>query len=127
MTGLRHLNLNNDLMIPAVVLMGLAVLLPRGLTPWATRSHRRLALGIGLSALVLWFGGAVLFAELYARHGAELGQALAVDAGGTIGFLLGVSARAAILWAPLLVIWWYVGAQRVEKLKGEDIMREGRQ
>lgn len=127
MTGFKPLNLSDDLMVPAVVLMGLAVLLPRGLTPWATRSHRRVALGIGLSALVLWLGGAALFAELYAQHGAELGQALAVDAGGTIGYLLSVSARAAILWAPLLVVWWYVGAQRVEKLKGEDIMREGRQ
>jgi hypothetical protein len=107
--------------------MALAVLVPRGLTPWATRSQRRLAMGIGLSALVLWLGGALLFADLYARQGAALDAALRDDLGGIVWFLLAVSAQAAILWAPLLAIWWYVGAQRVERLKGEDIMREGRQ
>ncbi len=99
--------------LPLAALTVLALLLPLLTVPRATRSQRRLALGIGLSAGITLLAGAGLFALLY-------------EAGGGAPRLAAVlrgSGLAALVWAPLLALSWFVRAQAVEARRGEDIAR----
>ena len=45
--------------------------------------------------------------------------------GGMVALALGGSIRSALLWAPLLALHWFYAAQRVERLRGEDKVRDG--
>ena len=99
--------------LPLAALAALALLLPLLTVPRATRSQRRLALGIGLAAAITLLAGAGLFALLYGRGG---------DAPRLAAVLRG-SGLAALVWAPLLALSWFVRAQGVEARRGEDIAR----
>ena len=99
--------------LPLAALAALALLLPLLTVPRATRSQRRLALGIGLAAAITLLAGAGLFALLYGMGG---------DAPRLAAVLRG-SGLAALVWAPLLALSWFVRAQGVEARRGEDIAR----
>ncbi len=112
--------------LPAAALALGAAALPR-LIAGPSLSQRRLALAVALTAAVLLLLGALIFAALYALAGAPLGAALAQDGALVAWVFLRLSAKAALLWGPVLALAWLVLAQGVERRRGEAIMREGRQ
>jgi len=99
--------------LPLAALTALALLLPLVTVPRATRSQRRLALGIALSAGITLVAGAGLFALLYGAGGGAP----------RLAAVLRGSGLAALVWAPLLALSWFVRAQGVEARRGEDIAR----
>ncbi|QBF33165.1 hypothetical protein [Thalassococcus sp. S3] len=107
-----------------LILVGLAALLvPRLFVPRETRSHRRLAGGITMSAGLLLVLSGVLLA-LFDDRDFSAGAAIA----GTFGLMLYYLQSAlgfALLWLPILALVWFGMAQRVERLRSEDGMREG--
>lgn len=109
---------------PLLVMAAGAVLLPGWLTARATRSHRAVALGVGLTAAGLTLVGAVVFAAIYGWQGALVGAAFGQNPTGTTLFFLRISAKGALVWAPVLALVWYVAAQAVERRRGEDIARK---
>jgi len=112
--------------LPLAALTALALLLPLVTVPRATRSQRRLALGIALSAGITLVAGAGLFALLYGAGGGAPRLAAVLRGSGLAALvwapLLG-SGLAALVWAPLLALSWFVRAQGVEARRGEDIAR----
>lgn len=109
MTGFGLVNTG----LPLAVLTALALLLPLLTVPRATRSQRKLALGIGLAAALTLLAGAGLFALLYGVGGGAP----------RLAAVLRGSGLAALVWAPLLALAWFVRAQGVEARRGEDIAR----
>lgn len=108
-----------------VICLGLAALiLPRVLTPMDTRSHRRLAVSILVSALLLLLIGAALMAALYHNGGQPVGAVLTQAPAVGALFFLKRSAMAALVWGPVLALNWIGLAQRIEMLKSRDGMRE---
>ncbi|MEO0370351.1 MAG: hypothetical protein AAF231_02745 [Pseudomonadota bacterium] len=109
--------------VPLFVLGGAAILLPFLLIPRETRSHRRVALGIGVSAGVMIALGILVFLMFDDR---DFATGLEINGvGGMVALALGGSIRSAVMWAPLLVMYWLYAAQRVERLRGEDKVRDG--
>ena len=113
--------------LPVAVLVAGAAGLPWVLAPKGTLSQARLAVAVGVTALLLLVLGTGLFAALYALQGAAVRGAMATDTAGVVRFFFGLSAKAALFWAPVLALAWYVMAQGVERRRGEAIAREGRQ
>lgn len=108
-----------------ISLLGLVALgLPYLIVPRQTRSHRRLSLGIALTALVLVLLGPVLYALFDTR---DLYSADSLAAYALIARLVFVdSLGAALLWLPLLALVWFGKAQRIESLRGQDLARQDR-
>jgi hypothetical protein len=102
--------------LPLGALAALALALPFVTVPRATRSQARLAVGVAASALVRLVAGTGLFAGLYAGEGGAPRPAAVLRATG----------MAAIVWAPLLALAWFVRAQGVERRRGEDMAQAGR-
>lgn len=99
-------------------LLGLAVLalaLPFITVSRATRSQRRLAGGMLATAGLTFAAGAALFTLLYARAGNAMGLNV-----------LRPALLSALVWGPLWALVWLVRAQGVEKRRGEDMIRDGR-
>lgn len=115
-----------DTGLPLIVLGLLAAGLPWLLVPRGARGHGAAARGIGMSALVLLAVGVAMMAYLGARAGGDLIGLARAEPLGAAWILLRRSAMAALVWAPILVLVWFSMAQRVERLRGEDVMREGR-
>ena len=113
--------------LPLLILGALAVLLPQVLVPAATRSQGEAARGIVLSALAVLAAGVAVFAGLYAARGAAVGQAAVAMPVATALFFLRLSGLAALFWGPVLALVWLGKAQGVERRRGEDAMREGRE
>ena len=111
--------------LPAGALALAAAGLP-ALAAGRSLSQARLALAVAGTAAALLVLGGLLFAGLYALQGAPLAAAWAEAPGAVAAFFLGLSARAALLWGPVLALAWLVLAQGVERRRGEAIMREGR-
>ncbi len=111
--------------VPVALLAAGAAWLPR-LLAGRTLSQARLAMAVALTAMLLTAAGAGIFAALYAFQGAQVGGALAGNAGGVLVFFLGLSLRAALFWVPVLALAWFVLAQGVERRRGEDMARKGR-
>ena len=107
---------------PLVLLSVLAALLPWWIVPGKTRAHSTVAAGVLTSAVMLFAIGAGLMALIYAARGAEIQAAFDVAPDGVVVFFLRLSAFTAMAWGPILVLVWLAMAQRVEKLKGEDLM-----
>ena len=118
------IGLTNTL-LPLGALAAAAAVLPMTLVPRATRSHREVALGIGASGALLVVLGAGMFGLLYALRGVGVGAALAEAPLATAWFLVQRSAGAALVWGPVLALIWLSLAQRVERLRSEDGMRNG--
>jgi hypothetical protein len=100
---------------PLTLLVLVAVGLPFATVPRATRSQGRLALGILLAALLALAAAFALFGWLYAGEGARLMT------------VLRAAGLSALAWGPFLALTWLVRAQAVEKRKGEDMVREGKE
>jgi len=108
---------------PLVVLAAAAVLVPWVLVPKATRSQRAGALGIAVSAMVLFALGVGVFIVGYATQLDRLWSVFADAPLAALSYFVGLSAYSAILWAPILAIMWFGMAQSVERRKGADVTR----
>lgn len=109
--------------LPIALIGALAVILPWVLTPGATRSQRRVLVSVVLSALALAGASALVFAA-FDKRSLLGGQGMAGQ--GMVAWLyLRSSLGAVLVWAPVLAFAWLGLAQRVERLKGEDMARGG--
>jgi len=126
MQPLGPIGITFALTLPLGLMAALAVLFPRALTPRRTLSQRRLALSVALTVVGLVLAGMLLFADLYARQGAQIVPALRDDTGATLVRLFWASLQAAIVWGPVLALTWLVMAQAVEKRRGQDAARKGK-
>ena len=78
---------------------------------------------IATSAVLLALAGFGLWVLIFTVHGVPVFGAF-MHAPGVIGaILLRRSLMLAIIWVPVLALVWLSLAQRVEKRKGEDLMR----
>jgi hypothetical protein len=102
--------------LPLAALAGLAVALPEALTPRGNLSQARLGAAVAATAVLVLAAGALLFAALYVRAGADVDAALAAGRGATAAFFLTRSAGSALLWLPVAV----------ERRRGEAVAQEGR-
>lgn len=109
--------------LPVILLCGLAALLPRPIAGRSTRRQADLVKAVVIVAAITLATGLVLFALIYVTSGVPVGAAMAKAPGATISFFLRRSALAAIAWAPILALTWYVLAQGVERRKGADQAR----
>lgn len=100
-----------------------AVALPLALTPRGTRSQKRLAFVVLMSALGLFVLGGALFAFLYEVDGVPVIQTLRDAPGQMFGFLARRAALASLIWLPLLGLAWLSLARRVEQIKSDEAMR----
>jgi hypothetical protein len=106
-----------EMAVPALILGALAVGVPLVFARGAM-TQAALARGIGVSALVcVGAGGVVLFAQ-YTLLSPGQGRLLMVDPLGRLGFFLGQSLRAGVIWGPILAVVWLIRAQGVEERRG---------
>lgn len=105
--------------LPLLIAGALGWVVPRFISPPQTRSHRKVAIAMAVSALVLIFISAGLFAAL------QPGKfAMAANTGGlflTIEIALRGSILFAVAWVPILLLNWFNMAQRVEQWRGKDM------
>jgi len=113
--------------LPLTGLVVLAIGLPLLIVPRATRSQARLAGGVAITALLLLLIGAALIAGFSALAGNPVAAGLAAHPLAGVGALILRAARMALLWAPVLALTWLVMAQGIERKRGEDRMRQGRE
>lgn len=90
------------LLLPSLLLIALAILIPRGLERLMPESLGGLLLLGLISALLLWALSALGFALLYRWGGAPLAR-LWAD-GGAFRHFLWLGLRAGLIWAPVLVL-----------------------
>ncbi|MCB1330674.1 MAG: hypothetical protein KDK28_15115 [Maritimibacter sp.] len=101
--------------LPVAVLMALTVLVPVVVVPRAVMGQGRLALGMGLVALVVFVAAAGWFALFHWRAGDVFRW----------GAVLGPAAMSAFAWGPVWALVWLVRAQGVERRRGEAAARAG--
>ncbi len=109
--------------VPLIAAGALGWLVPRFISPPDTRSHKRVAIAVLASALVLVFLSAAMFAALQPAKFAS-----AAEMGGLfLGIEIAVrgSILFAIAWVPILLLFWFNRAQRVEMLRGKDMAAGG--
>lgn len=111
--------------VPVCVLAALAFVLPLLITPRDTRSQRRLAMSVILSAMVLVVIGAVFMGGLYAREGGRFSHMVAQNPLFAVIFFVKRSVMGALVWGPILALAWFNMAQKIEHLKGKDGGRIG--
>lgn len=108
--------------VPVVLMFILAIALPYFFVPRQTRSHKTVSLCIFGAALCLVIFGAILTNLFDSR---SVGELRGIQSLYAVWLYLRESLTFAILWAPILGLVWFTFAQRVERLRGEDIMRNG--
>jgi hypothetical protein len=108
--------------LPLIVLGALAVLIPRFVVDGDTRSHSKVALDFGATAVILFGVGYVMSFVLTNTRGVH---AMALGSTPELGAAPWMHARlslmAAIVWAPILGLVWFGQAQGVEARRGQDI------
>ncbi len=92
------------LALPALVLVAISILVPRLLERTVPESLPGLVALGAISGVALWFLSALGFALLYRVQGPEMVELLgARPLAGLVHFLT-LGAKAALIWAPVLVL-----------------------
>ncbi|MGZ9811005.1 hypothetical protein ACXN5S_11125 [Pseudoroseicyclus sp. H15] len=91
-------------LLPAAVIVVLAILLPRALGRWLPETFAGLVLNGVISAALLTGLAALVFAVTYAWSGTQVGAMLGFAPGVTLGHFLRLGLSAGLLWAPVLVL-----------------------
>ncbi|MEM8980112.1 MAG: hypothetical protein AAGD04_11555 [Pseudomonadota bacterium] len=93
-----------EVLVPVVLLMGVAWLLPKLLHRLIGEGVARLFVIGALGAVLLWMGsGAFIWVSDLALE--DLARALSgADLGAVLGYIAVQGARAAIIWAPVFVL-----------------------
>ena len=109
--------------LPLTIAGALGWVVPRFISPPETRSHGKVAIAIGASAIVLLLISAGLFAVVdlakFARAAEMGGLLLAIE------IALRGSILFAVAWVPMLLLCWFNMAQRVEYWRGRDMAARG--
>ena len=109
--------------LPLTIAGALGWVVPRFISPPETRSHGKVAIAIGASAIVLILISAGLFAVVdlakFARAAEMGGLLLAIE------IALRGSILFAVAWVPMLLLCWFNMAQRVEYWRGRDKAARG--
>jgi len=105
----------------ALVAIG-AMVLPFLFIRRDTRSHMHVTLGVFGTALCLVILGALVSVWASDRSTGELSGLQSAYA---TWLYLRESLYLGLIWLPILGMIWLTKAQRVEKLRGEDMAREG--
>jgi hypothetical protein len=108
-------------------LLGLAgITLPRLVLPRQTRTLSRLAWVSALCVPVLFLFAMAIFAAVRTAAGTDLAGALAAAPAYVMGDLAWTALMSSLVWGPALILSALSLAQRIERLKGEDMARQGR-
>lgn len=107
--------------------LGLAgIVLPRLLLPRQTRALPRLAWVSALCVPLLFLLAMGVFAAARAAAGTDLAGALGAAPAYVLADLARSAAMSSLVWGPALILSALSLAQRIERLKGEDMARQGR-
>jgi hypothetical protein len=109
--------------LPLTLIFGAAVALPRVLVSRAARSHRKVAVAIVATAVLVQVLTMAMFGWLYSGRGADVWGALIQAPVATALYFFDLSKMAVLAWGPVLALVWLTMAHRVERLRGEDIAR----
>ncbi|WP_299607556.1 hypothetical protein [uncultured Tateyamaria sp.] len=105
--------------LPLGIAGALGWLVPRFIAPSDTRSHKKVAIAMAASAIVLILVSAGLFAALqpgkFARTAETGGLFLAIE------IAVRGSLLFAVAWVPIMLMCWLNMAQRVEVWRGKDL------
>jgi hypothetical protein len=112
--------------LPLVVLGAAGAVVPHLLLPLHTRSLALLAVVAFLSVPILFLIGMVVFGLVMWAEGANVAGALAAAPGYVLGQLAWSAMLSSLVWGPALVLSALSLAQRIERVRGEDIVRQGR-
>lgn len=93
-----------SLTLPALLLVALAVIVPRLLERAVPESLAGLVLLGLLSALALWLMSALGFALLYRLQGPDVVALLGARPVDGLGHFLRLGAKAALIWLPVMVL-----------------------
>ncbi len=97
-------NMIADLLLPALGLMLLAVLVARGVEVLVPESLVGLAAMALVSALLCWGLASAGFALLYVQEDARILTLLGDAPTASAGHFLRLGGRAALIWAPILLL-----------------------
>lgn len=92
------------ILIPVVVLVALAILLPRLLLPLMPETLAGLVLNGAISAVVLTVLACGWFFGSYLVHDTRLVDLFGLAPGGTLLYFLRLGLMSALIWAPVLVL-----------------------
>lgn len=108
--------------LPIAIIGVAAIILPRLVVPQDTRSHRTVFARYAIVIVLLLILGPALYALFDTRglyEAGSLAEALQI-----LRIIFRQSLTAAIIWVPILVLNWFGSAQRVEAMRGQDMLRE---
>ncbi len=91
------------LALPTILLMAAAVLATRGIEALLPESLGGMAVTLVLSCLALWCVSSLGFAALYIAEGVPV-AALGLTEEASILHFLSLGARAALIWAPIVLL-----------------------
>lgn len=112
--------------LPLGLLGAAGIALPRLLLPGQTRTLSRLAWVTALCVPVLFLIAMAVLAGVRTAAGTDLAGALGAAPGHVLGDLARSALMSSLVWGPALFLSALSLAQRVERLKGEDMARRGR-
>lgn len=93
-----------NLLLPALGLMVLSLAVTRGVEAVMPESLRGLAAIALVSALLVWVLTAAGFALLYLMEDSRVLALMSEAPSASVGHFLGLAARAALIWAPVLLL-----------------------
>ncbi|MCX7644484.1 MAG: hypothetical protein N2Z62_04205 [Rhodobacteraceae bacterium] len=109
--------------LPLGIIGTAGAVLPRLLVPAGTRSLARLAWVAGACVPLMLVFAAAVFLALRRAGGADLAGAFAAAPGPVLGELARSAAMSTLVWGPALALSALSLAQRIERLRGEDMAR----
>ncbi|MGH1412268.1 MAG: hypothetical protein ACRBB0_02170 [Pelagimonas sp.] len=92
-----------ELALPAIVLMVLAVVVPRLVETFLPETLFGMAIIAALSSLILWILASLGFAMLYQWENPRL-AALLFSSTTSWPYFLNLGAKAAVIWGPVLAL-----------------------
>ncbi|MEO1138942.1 MAG: hypothetical protein AAFW87_05745 [Pseudomonadota bacterium] len=110
--------------LPLLIIGAVAAVLPWVMVPRDTRSQRRVAGVVVATALFMVVFSAMIFSVFDKRS--FLGGETLPGQGVLAWMYVRASLGAVVAWGPVLLFVWLGLAQRVERLKGEDMVRENK-
>ncbi len=110
-------------LLPSALLCAAAYVLPWLYVPRETRSQKVTAIAVISAGGTVQLLAMLIFGYLYADAGFDVAYQIEQNPWGTLLYFADLADLSMILWVPTLLLSWFYIAQRVERLRGEDMMR----